>query len=101
MRGVNKVYYNMCVEAKTDDLNEIEMLNKIRLTKWSESLLVEQTKGDITITRLKELNKLTKLYLTQISTQESEDTEAGRLKLVGKINARQELRQLNESLVED
>ena len=24
MRGVNKVYYNMCVEAKTEDVNEIE-----------------------------------------------------------------------------
>jgi hypothetical protein len=42
MRGVNKIYYNMCVDAKTDDPNEIEMLYKIRLTKWSQAFLVDE-----------------------------------------------------------
>ena len=42
MRGVNKIYYNMCVEAKTNDTNEIEMLSKIRLTKWTENFLIDE-----------------------------------------------------------
>jgi hypothetical protein len=41
MRGVNKIYYNMCVEAKTNDTNEIEMLSKIRLTKWTETFVLD------------------------------------------------------------
>ena len=101
MRGVNKVYYNMCVEAKTEDSNEIEMLNKIRLTKWSESLLMQTDNGSITVKRLQQLNNLTKLYKKQIVTTESEDTAIGRLRLVGKIDARAELRQLNEELMQD
>ncbi len=45
----------MCVDAKTDDTYEIEMLNKIRLTKWTESFLVGQDGGGTTIKRLKQL----------------------------------------------
>ena len=41
MRGVNKIYYNMCVEAKTDDPNEIDMLYKIKLVKWSRAFLAQ------------------------------------------------------------
>jgi len=49
MRGVNKLYYNMCVEAKTEDGNEIEMLNKIRFKKWTESLLDDRSDMAFTI----------------------------------------------------
>lgn len=53
MRGVNKIYYNMCVEAKTDDPNEIDMLYKIKLVKWSRAFLVDDKSTAQTIDRLK------------------------------------------------
>ena len=53
MRGVNKIYYNMCVEAKTEDLNEIDMLYKIKLAKWSSAFLVDDKSTVQTIDRLK------------------------------------------------
>jgi hypothetical protein len=99
MRGVNKIYYNMCVDAKTDDPNEIEMLHKIRLTKWSQAFLVDENSTAQTIGALKQLRDLTKLYKTQISATESEDSELGKLKLVGKTDARAELKHLNEILI--
>ena len=99
MRGVNKIYYNMCVDAKTDDPNEIEMLHKIRLTKWQQTFLVDARESERSVQSLKQLRDLSKLYKSQISVTESEDSELGKLRLVGKIDARAELKHLNEILI--
>jgi hypothetical protein len=66
---------------------------------WSDALLCN-TEAD-NVQKMKQLVEMTAVYKTQINTQDSEDKEVNKLKMVGKRNARIELAEFNESVMGD
>jgi len=38
LRGLNKIYYNMVINASSTDENEVEMLSKLRARMWTSHL---------------------------------------------------------------
>lgn len=97
LRGLNKIYYNMFINASTSDPKEISMLSRMKTTHWSNSLLCN-TEAD-NVKKMKKLVEMTAVYKTQINTRDSEDKAVNKLKMVGKRNARSELAEFNESVI--
>jgi 26S proteasome regulatory subunit N11 len=75
LRGLNKIYYNMVINATSTDECEVSMLRKLKLERWTKSLLPLEddhkerkvwddfTKDeDSTCAQLKQLASLTKLF---------------------------------------
>lgn len=94
LRGLNKIYYNMFINASTNDPREISMLSRMKTTHWSDALLCN-TEAD-NVHKMKQLVEMTAVYKTQINTQDSEEKAVNKLKMVGKRNARSELAEFNE-----
>lgn len=97
LRGLNKIYYNMFINASTNDPKEISMLSRMKTKHWSDALLCN-TEAD-NVQKMKQLVEMTAVYKTQINTQDSEDKSVNKLKMVGKRNARSELAEFNESVM--
>ena len=98
LRGAGRLYYSMCVESRTTDELELRMLEKFLLKPWQQSLIVTQTEP---LHQLRRFKELTKLWHSQINTQESEDSAKIKLKMIGKPNARKELSELVEQVMEE
>lgn len=43
LRGLNKLYYNMNLEATSVDEHEINMLSKLDAKHWSNAMLAQKT----------------------------------------------------------
>jgi len=97
LRGLNKIYYNMFINASTNDPKEISMLSRMKTIHWTNALLCN-TETD-SVSKMKQLVEMTNLYKSQINTKDSEDKAANKLKMVGKRDARTELAEFNESVM--
>ena len=62
LRGLNKIYYNMFINASTNDPKEISMLSRMKTTHWSDALLCN-TEAD-NVQKMKQLVDMTAVYKT-------------------------------------
>ena len=128
LRGLDKLYYNLNIDSVCVDEHEVNMLLKLRAYHWSRTLTMfdepslalkasEKTDIDkkkveeggfvmdhaLTISTLKKLSSLTKLYKQQIVSDRavSDDQFDIKSKYIGKLDAKDALRETSEELMSD
>lgn len=128
LRGLDKLYYNLNIDSVCVDEHEVNMLLKLRAYHWSRTLTMfdesclalkasEKTDVDkkelgeggfvtdhaITVSTLKKLASLTKLYKQQIVTHSavSDDQFDIKSKYIGKLDAKDALKETTEELMSD